>query len=603
MAKLTKTADLATPSETANGLQIVTKQRTQVLDTTPVAPNPAPLDSIARTLEIPSRRTAGKIAKPTRWLEELQDSEARYRRLFEAAQDGILILDAKTGSITDVNPFLVKLLGYSREEFLGKQLWEIGLFKDIEASKNAFRDLQAKHYVRYKDLPLETKSGLPINVEFVSNVYAVNGEKIIQCNIRDITTRMYAERSEHQLRQAQKMEAVGQLAGGVAHDFNNLLGVILGYCEILEGQLDLPAATRRKMIVEIHNAGTSARDLTRHLLAFSRRQVSQPVFLDLNATVDRVHTMLNRLIGDDIELACMLGRDVGTIKADPSQVEQVLMNLAVNARDAMSQGGKISIGTANVEIDETYVRQHPYIKVGRYVVLTVSDTGIGMDKETQSHIFEPFFSTKEVGKGTGLGLSTVFGIVKQSGGAISVYSEPGHGTTFKIHFPRCDEAPVVIQPEKEAPVRGGSETILLVDDAAPLRGLTRRLLEDCGYTVLDSGDPVAAVGLAAQHQGPLPLMITDVVMPGFSGPVLAGKLAAARPEMRVLYTSGYADDEVARHGVVGPHSAFLEKPFTRDALVRKVRELLDLGMPHPSRSQGCGFGKRKRILSECGHAC
>lgn len=583
MAELKKTDSFAEPAETAkqlDGPQIVKRPPPEALDTTSAALDPGPLFSGARTTGPRSRRKADDIGNRTRSEEALQDSEARYRRLFEAAQDGILILDAETGLITDVNPFLVKLLGYSHEEFLGKELWEIGLFKDIEASKNAFRELQTKHYVRYQDLPLETKGGRPINVEFVSNVYGVNGKKVIQCNIRDITKRIYAERSEQQLRQAQKMEAVGQLAGGVAHDFNNLLGVILGYCEILEDQLDLPVPTRRKMIVEIHNAGTSARDLTRHLLAFSRRQVSQPVFLDLNATVDRVQAMLNRLIGDDIELVSVLSRDLGTIKADPSQVEQVLMNLAVNARDAMSQGGgKITIATANVEIDETYVRQHPYTKPGSYVVLTVSDTGIGMDKKTQSHIFEPFFSTKEVGKGTGLGLSTVFGIVKQSGGTISVYSEPGHGTTFKIHFPRCEEAPVVIQAGKEAPVRGGSETILLVDDAAPLRGLTRRLLEGCGYTVMDSGDPVAAIAMAAQHKGPLPLMITDVVMPGLSGPVLAEKLASTRPEMRVLYTSGYADDEVAQHGMVAPDCAFLEKPFTRDDLVRKVRELLDLVMP------------------------
>jgi PAS domain S-box-containing protein len=485
-----------------------------------------------------------------------------------------LILDAKTGLITDVNPFLVKLLDYSRGEFLGKALWDIGLFEDIEASKAAFRELQAKRYVRYEDLPLKTRGGRSINVEFVSNVYRVNGKKVIQCNIRDITKRKSAEQSEEQLRQTQKMEAVGQLAGGVAHDFNNLLGVILGYCEILEERLDLAEPTRR-MIVEIHNSGKCAKDLTRHLLAFSRRQVLQPVFLDLNAIVNRIDTMLSRLIGDDVELVGVLGRDLGTIKADPSQIEQVLMNLAVNARDAMPQGGRITIETANVEIDETYARQHLSTKPGPYVMLTVNDTGIGMDKETQSHIFEPFFSTKGAGKGTGLGLSTVFGIVKQSAGTICVYSEPGHGTTFKIYFPRCEETPVAIQPEKALPLRGGSETILLVEDAAPLRGLTRRLLEDCGYTVLDSGDPAEAIRIAGQHKGPLPLMITDVVMPGFSGPVLAERLAAARPETRVLYTSGYADDAVVQHGVFGPDCAFLEKPFTRDALVRKVRELLD----------------------------
>jgi two-component system cell cycle sensor histidine kinase/response regulator CckA len=511
--------------------------------------------------------------------EELADSEVRYRRLFETAQDGILILDAETGLIADVNPFLLKLLDYSRVDFLGKALWEIGLFKDIGASKEAFRELQAKGYVRYEDLPLKSKTGKCVNVEFVSNVYRVNGGKVIQCNVRDITERKRAEQLEQRLRQAQKMEAVGQLAGGLAHDFNNLLGVILGYCEILE-KSDGVAEPDRNMIVEIRNAGTSAKNLTQRLLAFSRRQVLQPAFLDLNEAVGRVDTMLNRMIGDDVELVSVLRDRLGTIKADPSQIEQVLMNLAINARDAMPKGGRISIETTNIEIDETYARQHPPVVPGRYVLLIVSDTGIGMDLETQSRIFEPFFSTKAPGRGTGLGLSTVFGIVRQSGGTIGVYSEPGHGTTFKVYFPRCDEAPTDMQLEEAKPLSGGTETILLVDDATPLRKLTKRLLEDCGYTVLDSDNPADALRIAGEHSGPLPIMITDVVMPGFSGPVLAQRLVAVRPETRVLYTSGYAEDEFDQHGAPGPDSAFLEKPFTRDALVRKVRELLDSTM-HP----------------------
>lgn len=517
----------------------------------------------------------------------LRDSEARYRRLFEAAQDGILILDAKTGLITDVNPFLMQRLDYSREEFLGKALWEIGLFRDIATSKAAFRELKSKGYIRYEDLPLKTKSGLFISVEFVSNVYRVNRKKVIQCNIRDITARRNAERSEQQVRQAHKMETVGQLTAGIAHDFNNHLAVILGYCEMLEEQLDLSEPTR-KMIAEIHNAGTSAKFLTRHLLAFSRLQVLHPVPLDLNAIVNRLHLMLSRLIGEEVELVSVLGSDLGTIQADPIQVEQVLMNLAINSRDAMPHGGRITIETANVEnanvqSDETCIRQDPTAKLGSCVMLAVSDTGLGMDKQTQSRVFEPFFSTKEAGKGTGLGLSTVFGIVKQSAGAICVYSEPGHGTTFKIYFPRCEEASVVLQQAKAAPVRGGSETILLVDDAGHLRGLTRQLLEDCGYTVLDSGDPAEALRLAEQHTGPLPLMITDVMMPNLSGPALAERLAVARPETRVLYTSGCSDDAVFKRGTLGPDWAFLAKPFTRDDLVRKVREILDLDSPlHPS---------------------
>jgi two-component system cell cycle sensor histidine kinase/response regulator CckA len=542
----------------------------------------SPLAPIMKTSDLRSRRADGharNITRQSRSEEAIRDSEARYRRLFEAARDGILILDANTGLITDVNPFLMELLDYSREEFIGKTLWQIGPFKDVAASKTAFRELQAQKYVRYENLPLATRAGRCINVEFVSNVYRVNNKKVIQCNIRDITRRKQDELTEQQLRQAQKMQAVGQLAGGVAHDFNNLLGVILGYCELLKSRTDL-APKSRKMIEQIQNAGVSAKDLTRHLLAFSRRQVLQPVFLDLNAIVKHTGTMLGRLLGDNVTLNNLLCHDLGTIKADPGQIEQVIMNLAVNARDAMPEGGKITLRTANVKIDEAYSRQHPYLKPGPCVMLSVSDTGVGMDAETRSHIFEPFFSTKMAGQGTGLGLSTVFGIVKQSAGAINVYSEPDHGTRFKIYFPRCEAAPAAIQSDDVTPLRGGAETILLVDDAGPLRGLTRLLLEGCGYTVLDSGDPADAINIAGGHNGPLPLLITDVVMPGFSGPILAQRLCAVRPEMKVLYTSGYANDEVAQYGLIGADHAFLEKPFNRDALIRKVREILD----SPTRS-------------------
>jgi two-component system, cell cycle sensor histidine kinase and response regulator CckA len=581
MAKMKTTAELIKqrhPPKRADGPHVLGRQLMVLGGTVAASASAgAPLIPIVEAGNLRSRLGDGQarnITRQARSEEAIRDSEARYRRLFEAAQDGILILDANTGLITDVNPFLMELLDYSVDEFIGKALWEIGLFKDVAASKTAFRELQSQKYVRYENLPLETRAGRAINVEFVSNVYRVNNKKVIQCNIRDITGRKQAELTEQQVRQAQKMEAVGQLAGGVAHDFNNLLGVILGYCEILEARSDL-AEPSRKMIEQIHNAGISAKGLTRHLLAFSRRQILQPVFLDLNAIVKHTNTLLERLLGDDVALTSVLSHDLGTVRADPSQIEQVLMNLTVNARDAMPQGGKITIATANVEIDQAYSRQHPYLKPGPYVMLTVSDTGIGMDAETRARIFEPFFSTKVAGKGTGLGLSTVLGIVKQSAGAINVYSEPGHGTKFKVYFPRCEEAPVAIQPDEAGPIRGGSETILLVDDAAPLRGLTRLLLEGCGYTVLDSGDPAEAISIASRYKGSLPLLITDVVMPGFSGRILAERLAAARPETKVLYTSGYADDEVAQHGLAGADCAFLEKPFSRDALIRKVREVLD----------------------------
>jgi len=481
MVKTKITPDLTKQSGSVqhpNGSDIVDKQLF-ALGGTLAAPASAtsPLPSIMKASDLRSRKSDGharNITSQSRSEEAIRDSEVRYRCLFEAAQDGILILDADTGFITDVNPFLMELLDYSREEFIGKTLWEIGPFKDVAASKTAFRELQSQKYVRYENLPLATRAGRSINVEFVSNVYRVNNKKVIQCNIRDITRRKQDELTEQQLRQSQKMEAVGQLAGGVAHDFNNLLGVILGYCELLESRTDLSAESR-KMIEQIRNAGISAKDLTRHLLAFSRRQVLQPVFLDLNAIVKHTGTILGRLLGDHVTLSNVLCHDLGTIKADPSQIEQVLMNLAVNARDAMPEGGKITLRTANVKIDQAYSRQHPYLKPGPYVLLSVGDTGVGMDAETRSRIFEPFFSTKVAGKGTGLGLSTVFGIIKQSAGAINVYSEPGYGTKFKIYFPRFESAPVAIQPDDAAPLSGGSETLLLVDDAAPLRGLTRQI--------------------------------------------------------------------------------------------------------------------------------
>jgi PAS domain S-box-containing protein len=381
---------------------------------------------------------------------------------------------------------------------------------------------------------------------------------------------------EEQLRQSQKMEAIGQLAGGVAHDFNNLLTVITGYSELALRRIakDDPL---RKNIEGITKAGVRAAGLTRQLLAFSRRQMLQAKVLDLNSVVGEMNTMLQRLIGEDIDLVTVLRPSLGQIKADPGQLEQVLLNLVVNARDAMPKGGKITIETGHIRLDEAYAREHVAVQPGRFVVLTVSDTGLGMDAETQKRIFDPFFTTKEVGKGTGLGLSTVYGIVKQSEGSIWVYSEIGRGTTFKVYLPRVDE---VADEEALANgsqlVQGGSETILLVEDEELVRNLAVEILEQYGYAVIAAANGEEGLRLCKSFTGRIDLMITDVVMPQMSGRELAEKIAALWPETRVLYMSGYTDDAIVRHGILDEQMAFIQKPFLPDALARKARELLDL---------------------------
>src|SRR5881296_3818073 len=379
--------------------------------------------------------------------------------------------------------------------------------------------------------------------------------------------------SEARLRQAQKMEAVGRLAGGVAHDFNNLLTVITSYSDLLLEDLG-PADPKRDDVQQIRKAAEGAAALTRQLLAFSRQQVLQPKALDLKATVAGTEKLLKRLIGEDIQLTTVLARDLGVVKADPGQIEQIIINLAVNARDAMPTGGRLTIEVANVDMDETYVRGHAPAGPGRYVMLALSDTGIGMDQQTKARIFEPFFTTKAPGKGTGLGLATVYGIVKQSGGFIWVYSEPGHGTSFKIYLPRVDE-PVSPAGAPAPQVVGGSETVLVVEDVAAVRAVTRQMLERQRYCVLEAANGATALSLARQHQSAIHLLVTDVVMPEVSGRELADQLVQLRPDMRVLFMSGYTDDAVVRHGILQEGIAYLQKPFTPDTLARKVRAVLD----------------------------
>jgi PAS domain S-box-containing protein len=521
--------------------------------------------------------------------EAQQGSELRYRRLFESAKDGILILDAETGMIVDVNPFLVDLLGYSKDEFLGKKVWELGFLKDAIPNQENFWELTEKGQVRYEDMPLRTQAGQQIDVEFVSNVYLVKDQKVIQCNIRDITERVRTEKESDGLREqlqvSQKMEAIGSLAGGIAHDFNNLLCVIMNYADFaLEKAGDADGALKLNL-QEIVKAADRAAALTHQLLAFSRKQVMQMVPMNLNRVAAGIEKMLRRIIGEDIDFIQKLSPDLGVIQADPGQIEQVLMNLAVNARDAMPEGGKLTIETSNEELEEPYAFRRKDLRPGPYVRLAVTDSGYGMDEKTKARIFEPFFTTKEKGKGTGLGLSTVYGIVKQSAGDISVYSELGQGTSLKIYFPRVYPADAAAPDDKEAARPStGTETVLVVDDEAAVLALAERILGDAGYTALIAADADEALRACARHEGPIHLLLTDVVMPNMSGKTLARKIKALRPRIKTLYISGYTDDAIVHHGVLDAGTHFLGKPFTAADLTIKIREVLDAAEAGESRS-------------------
>jgi signal transduction histidine kinase len=404
--------------------------------------------------------------------------------------------------------------------------------------------------------------------------YADTGQPIRAAGVAIDTT--VEKQLERQFHQAQKMESVGQLAGGIAHDFNNLLTAILGYSNVLleDGNAGLIPDRMRRDLEEIRRAGESAANLTKQLLAFSRRQIIQPTVLDMNTVVEGLEPMMRRLIGENIRLSTSLSPDLGATRADAGQLEQVIMNLAVNARDAMERGGELTIETANVELDAAYVRRDVAVATGPYVMLAVSDTGTGMPPEVQARIFEPFFTTKPKGQGTGLGLATIYGIVKQNKGSIWVQSEPGRGTTFRVYLPRVNERPQTVTPATRPAARGGNETVLLVEDNDLVRGLARSVLTRNGYNVIEASDADEALQAAAQA-GRIDLLLTDVVMPGISGRMLAQKLAERYADVRVLYMSGYPDSGVGSHGVLSPEVAFLQKPFTPAILARAVRDVLD----------------------------
>jgi PAS domain S-box-containing protein len=501
---------------------------------------------------------------------ERKKAEEIFRTAFNANPEPITIATIAEGRYIDVNESFLRVTGHRREEVIGRTSLELEFWKSPEDRARLLEMLWEQNSVRDLEITYRTKSGEERIALDSADVIEIAGQECIIAILRDITEKKFLEK---QLRQTQKMEAVGQLSGGIAHDFNNLLGVIIGYSEILEQRLPQNDPLRKEC-GQIKKAGQSAASLTRQLLAFSRQQVLEPKVLDLNAIVLQVEKMLQRLIGEDVDLRATLGPALGSIKADQSQIEQVIMNLAVNARDAMPQGGKLMIETANIDLDEDYARRHPPQKPGAYVQLTVADTGEGMDAETQSRIFEPFFTTKEPGKGTGLGLSTVYGIVRQSGGHIWVYSELGQGTTFKIYLPRIGKTAKVENPAPGLALSSrGTGTILLVEDEDALRELTRSLLEGDGYTVLEAERPDKAIEIALEHSGPIHLMLTDMVMPGMNGRVLAANLAPIRPAMKVVYMSGYTG--FTHPGLAESGASLLSKPFTRDALLRKLHEVLE----------------------------
>jgi len=505
--------------------------------------------------------------------EALRRSEASFRTVVEDAPYGIFRASL-AGDFLMVNPALTIMLGYDSQEELLKTSLATDICRhpavhqkicELVLLNQHFKDVEVEWKRKDGTFTVVRCSGWPVKDE--------NGEiAYIEVIAEDVTERRVLER---QLRMAQKMEAIGRLSGGIAHDFNNLLGVILGYIQVIKRNL-VSGDSLFEYAEEIEKASQRAVSLTRQLLAFSRQQILEPVILNLNTLVSDMEKMLPRLIGEDIQLNLILDPAIGQVKADQGQIEQVLMNLAVNARDAMPDGGKLIILTANAEFNAAFVREHQGSVLGQYVMLTVTDTGIGIDPEIQAQIFEPFFTTKGRDKGTGLGLATVYGVVKQSNGYITVDSVKGKGASFNIYLPRIEQ-PVATQGDSsQRPLTlQGCETILLVEDADPLRKLAQMFLKDNGYQVLGAANGAEAQRVATAYMGPIHLLLTDVVMPGINGRALAERLAPLHPAMKVLYISGYTDSFIAGHGVLEEGIHLLHKPFTEETLMRKVREVLD----------------------------
>ncbi len=521
-----------------------------------------------------------EIAERKRTEEALRQSEERFRELYHDAPVGYHEIDNE-GRITSVNRTECEMMGYSPDEMLGQPIWTFAV--DEESSRRQVLALLAGRLTSARDRErlFRRKDGTTFPVLIEDRLLRNEEGTIagIRAALQDITERKEAEEKmvslQEQLRQSQKMEAVGRLAGGIAHDFNNLLTVIQGHCEIslLQFQGNNPL---REDIVEIKKAADRAGNLTRQLLAFSRRQIMEMKVIDLNALLRELEKMLRRVMGEDVELITVLDEHLGKIKMDPGQMEQVVLNLAINARDAMPSGGKFFIETTNVCLDEEYTRAHIGIEAGQHVMLSVTDTGSGMSLQVKERLFEPFFTTKEKGKGTGLGLSTVYGIIKQSSGNIWVYSEAGRGSTFKIYLPRVDEeADNLTRRDDTVSMLYGNETVLLVEDEPSVRGLAARVLRKQGYNVLEAVNGGEALQIADTYSGKIDLLLTDVVMPQIGGKELYDQLKPLRADLKVLFTSGYTETAIMQQGNLPPGVAFLQKPFSPIFLTHKVRELLD----------------------------
>jgi two-component system cell cycle sensor histidine kinase/response regulator CckA len=529
-----------------------------------------------RVLHACGRGVTDETGKSIRFFGTAQDvtkekeHEEKYRLLFASNPLPMWVCDLETLRFLEVNEAAIRHYGYTRDEFLSMTLLEIRPPEDqVEVTTNVKRI--DSPFGKTEIWRHQKKDGSLISVEITAHSIEFEGRKARLVLANDVTER---RNLEEQLKQSQKLEAIGLLAGGIAHDFNNLLTAINGYCELLKMKVS-DSDPLLPTINEIHKAGSRAAELTGQLLAFGRKQVLQPKVISLNSVVAGIEPMLRRVIGENIGLTTVLDTEIGNIKVDPGQVEQVLLNLVVNAYDAMPKGGRLTIETKNVFLDEEYARMHVSVFPGHFVMMSVSDTGHGIDQATLNHIFEPFFTTKDSGKGTGLGLSTTYGIVKQSGGNIWVYSEPGKGTTFKIYFPRVDKDSNVYEPpERKGVDLSGTETILVSEDEDLVRNLTTEIMEMYGYTVLVAESGEEAVSIARDYAGNIDLLITDVVMPGMSGGELVSQITESRPGIKVLFMSGYTDNAILHYGVLDADASFIQKPFSTDGLAQKVREVL-----------------------------